>query len=198
MDCGVCPAGQFCGGGGPNRCGVQPCEPATCASLGINCGTASDGCSKALDCGSCLAPDTCGGGGMANVCGCTPGGCGWVPCGLVDDGCGGVVSCDNCGTGQVCFANECCAAAVNGPCTTTCYELQGPVQGYSQYEDVWCNGEGQSKATVTNCSAPDPDPCTTHGDPPDCGLAPGYKWCSVTCHHYYDCPGTLKCDGTCG
>jgi hypothetical protein len=33
LDCGPCPAGQFCGGGGPGKCGTtNNCTPLTCAS----------------------------------------------------------------------------------------------------------------------------------------------------------------------
>ena len=45
------------------------CAPITCAALGKNCGTISDGCGHTLTCGSCTAPQTCSGGGVANVCG---------------------------------------------------------------------------------------------------------------------------------
>ena len=41
---------------------------ATCASLGYNCGTASDGCGHTLNCGSCTGAETCGSYGP-NVCG---------------------------------------------------------------------------------------------------------------------------------
>jgi hypothetical protein len=49
--------------------GKAACVPKTCAALGFNCGTASDGCGGTLSCGSCAMPETCGGGGTANVCG---------------------------------------------------------------------------------------------------------------------------------
>lgn len=45
------------------------CIPTTCAALGDNCGTVSDGCGGTLSCGTCTAPETCGGGGTPNVCG---------------------------------------------------------------------------------------------------------------------------------
>ena len=69
LDCGPCPMGQSCGGGGhPGVCGTQ-CSPLTCAGLGFNCGAAGDGCGGQLNCGTCALPQTCGGGGVANVCG---------------------------------------------------------------------------------------------------------------------------------
>src|SRR5262249_19688971 len=74
------------------------CARVTCASLGKNCGTISDGCGGTLTCGGCTSPQTCGGGGGANVCGpcaattscaaqaatcnAIPDGCGWVACGV--------------------------------------------------------------------------------------------------------------------
>ncbi len=97
LQCGTCTAPQSCGGGGaPSVCGgntgIAPdgaviCTPATCASLGFNCGSAGDGCGGTLQCGSTCATsgDICGGGGQPNVCGQT------IPCtGL----CQNQVSCD--------------------------------------------------------------------------------------------------------
>jgi hypothetical protein len=45
------------------------CTPTTCADLGKNCGTVSDGCGGMITCGVCTSPLTCGGGGTSNVCG---------------------------------------------------------------------------------------------------------------------------------
>ncbi len=83
LNCGTCKNPAFCGGGGAGLCGgnntvgadggtVSSCVPATCNSLGFNCGEASDGCGNVLDCGgttACVAPQACGGGGKPNVCG---------------------------------------------------------------------------------------------------------------------------------
>jgi hypothetical protein len=83
-NCGTCNNPQFCGGGGPGKCGgnngLSPdgsvgssCVPATCGNK--NCGQASDGCGGILSCGGtapswgCTAPQACGAGGQANVCG---------------------------------------------------------------------------------------------------------------------------------
>lgn len=49
--------------------GSTTCTPKTCAQVGANCGSVSDGCGGTLSCGSCTAPATCGGGGTPNVCG---------------------------------------------------------------------------------------------------------------------------------
>lgn len=52
--------------------GREACTPATCESLGAECGSPSDGCGGTLDCGTCAAPYVCG-GLEPNRCGCTPG-----------------------------------------------------------------------------------------------------------------------------
>src|SRR5262245_29557998 len=44
------------------------CQPATCASLGRNCGIWPDGCCGYIDCGTCASPDTGGGGNTLGVC----------------------------------------------------------------------------------------------------------------------------------
>jgi hypothetical protein len=64
IDCGACPTGQFCGGGGPGKCGSSnSCVPSTCGAQGIQCGPAGDGCGNLLDCGNCPAGQVCGLGG---------------------------------------------------------------------------------------------------------------------------------------
>jgi len=196
VECGTCPAGQYCGADGPNRCGSTPCEPITCQPG--DCGSISDGCSAVLSCGKCTGANSCGGGGTPNKCGCTPStNCYSAECGSVADGCGGAVDCGSCAAGKKCVDNGCCVETTGMSCSNQCQKLLGPVKGYSQFEAVWCSSEGQSKASVTNCTGPDPDPCTTYGSPPDCGLVPGFTWCDVTCYQVYECLGTTTCDGTC-
>jgi hypothetical protein len=91
-----CPAGEFCGGDGPNRCGAgssggeggactgpncASCAAKTCADLGYTCGPAGDTCGGKLDCGpnTCAVPGwTCGGGKKPGQCGCT-GECSKIP-----------------------------------------------------------------------------------------------------------------------
>jgi hypothetical protein len=71
LDCGPCPMGQFCGGGGAGKCGTSSsCVPSTCAAQGIQCGPAGDGCGNQLSCGNCPTGLICGLGG--------PGKCGKV------------------------------------------------------------------------------------------------------------------------
>jgi hypothetical protein len=126
---GTCTSPQFCGGGGPNKCGgstgvgtdggtLKPCIPKTCAALGAGCGIAGDGCGGTTPlCGTCVSPQYCGGGG-ASKCGgnngmsadggviCTPKTCasyGANACGQQSDGCGGLtVNCGGCVNPQFC------------------------------------------------------------------------------------------------
>jgi hypothetical protein len=71
IDCGACPAGEFCGGGGYHRCGgvcdldAEVCGSVTCTS----------------DAGTCVEDDPC----LAD------GGCG-----LVRGRCSGLLSCGPC------------------------------------------------------------------------------------------------------
>ncbi|HEX9101980.1 MAG TPA: tryptophan synthase alpha chain, partial [Polyangia bacterium] len=70
LDCGPCPPGQTCGGGGtPGQCGSSSCKPITCATLNANCGIIGDGCGGTIDCGKCISPETCGGTGIPWRCG---------------------------------------------------------------------------------------------------------------------------------
>ncbi len=91
VQCGTCPSGTICGGGGtPNVCGSgagggdggggpDSCSATTCASQHITCGQASDGCGNTLQCGTCNLPQTCGGDPTKpGQCGCT-GVCQQVP-----------------------------------------------------------------------------------------------------------------------
>jgi hypothetical protein len=68
IQCGDCPSGQTCGGGGVNGvCGG--CRALTCDDQNVHCGPAGDGCGKTIDCGPCPTGTTCGGGGTPSVCG---------------------------------------------------------------------------------------------------------------------------------
>jgi hypothetical protein len=71
LQCGTCPSGQYCGGGGPGMCGTASmCTPETCVSQGIECGPAGDGCGNTIDCGNCPTGQICGAAGVGR-CGKT-------------------------------------------------------------------------------------------------------------------------------
>ena len=102
-DCGACPAGQTCGGGGDHKCGQNACTPKrTCAPA--DCGQVSDGCGGVLTCPACCVPKTC-----AVL--------GWS-CGSGPDQCGGTAVCPGvCPVASpVCTADHKCCRPIT--CTT--------------------------------------------------------------------------------
>ena len=134
IDLPACKTGEFCGNGGPSKCGLPgggKCEDRkkTCADYPSDiCGKQPDGCGGlTADCGKCTLPEVCGGGGVPSHCGggvltddagnaCVPRtktACGTGLCGTIPDGCGGVVDCGttNCKNGDLCggggTANQC-------------------------------------------------------------------------------------------
>jgi hypothetical protein len=205
LDCGgatVCPAGEFCGGGGPNVCGgsvftasdggtVNLCTPTTCAALGYDCGPAGDGCGQLLECGSsCSGSQFCGGGGP-NKCGgsvftasdggavnlCTPTTCAALgyDCGPAGDGCGHLLDC-----GGACPGAQYCGGAGPNRCGGSVY--------------VSADGGTVSLCAPTTCSAlgftcgPAADGC---GNLLQCGNCSGADTCGG---------GTARgvCGHTCG
>lgn len=136
IDCdaetGGCSPGEFCGFGGPGRCGPLPtCTPldpaVACAG---KCGLVSDGCSGTIDCLAafpCPAGQSCGGGGTPNECGNGVGtcqaltreaACGSRECGQAGDGCGDAYACGP-ANGE-CAADELCR---DGVCEPKCVAL---------------------------------------------------------------------------
>lgn len=110
LDCGPCPTGTTCGGGGvPSTCGAPPCTKLACKPG--QCGTLPDGCGKTMVCPPCGPGQVCGGGGP-NVCGtatCTKLTCASAPkgtCGPVADGCGDILACP-CPGGVPCVNGRC-------------------------------------------------------------------------------------------
>lgn len=126
VDCGGCSAGNYCDG---SSCKPQQCTPATCESLGYNCGSHSDGCNGIArnaqgveGCGTCSGNQVCGLGGTG-LCGsatCTPisasTACAGKNCGQVSNGCGGTYNCGTCTDGQICGGG---GANVCGPGSCT-------------------------------------------------------------------------------
>jgi hypothetical protein len=129
IQCGTCPSGQTCGGGGvPGQCGAPSCTPKTCGQLAIGCGPAGDGCGGSLNCGTCPAGQTCGGGGKPGVCGggtCTPTTCAAqkIACGPAGDGCGGSLNCGTCPAGQTCGGGGVPGQCGGGCTPKTCVDL---------------------------------------------------------------------------
>lgn len=198
VTCGVCPAGQTCGGGGLNKCGTDSCTPKVCTQLGASCGWISDGCSEAIDCGECAPPSTCGGGGTANQCGCVAMSCAklGVSCGNIPDGCGAMIECGACPAGQSCggggVANQCgagtCAPKSCAQLGTSCGIVS---DGCSNVLDcgtctapATCGGGG----TANQCGCT-PKSCVQLGM--SCGIV------DAGCGKILDC-GTCTLGQTCG
>jgi hypothetical protein len=122
LDCPGCGAGGICGYPTPFFCGYPPdggadggfCVAKTCASQGLTCGFAGDGCGNVINCwpddaSSCPPESICGlttpgqcstpiigadGGVIDGGSVCTPTKtCAGLNCGFIDDGCGNVLNC---------------------------------------------------------------------------------------------------------
>ncbi len=87
----------------------DPCVPASCQELAIECGPVDDGCGGFLDCGGCGGRSQC----ANNECECHPLECGepGLECGEADDGCGGQLAC-----GDTCEQPEMCGATAPNVC----------------------------------------------------------------------------------
>lgn len=158
VECPPCGAGETCGANGQNF--VCGCEPATCPSVGAECGSVPVGCGAegTVDCGvcpgdlvcgddfRCICPDGedcdsgCDGGcEPGEVCVdrqcCTP----TFPCadnecsppGGLPDGCGGMVECGGCAAG-------------------TC-EFQSETLSYACVDDCSCEARGIECGTPSIC-----------------------------------------------
>ncbi|MFT3921785.1 MAG: hypothetical protein QM778_04560 [Myxococcales bacterium] len=108
------------------------CQPQTCASQGIVCGVAGDGCGNILDCtaevGGCTDGKICGTGANSGKCvepthcvAASPAVKCALSCGVVGDDCGGTIDCEAspdtaCPSGTTCGgggeANKCGKGAV--------------------------------------------------------------------------------------
>jgi hypothetical protein len=88
------------------------CTPNSCSGLGLQCGSASDGCGNTISCGNCPAGDICS-NGTCEPTGCTPAtACpANIHCGQWGDGCGGLINCGTCPPGETCGGS-----GVNGTC----------------------------------------------------------------------------------
>ncbi|MBI5534049.1 MAG: hypothetical protein HY898_15110 [Deltaproteobacteria bacterium] len=189
IECGTCQSGQICGGGGgSNKCGVNPCYPKTCAQVGATCGLATDGCALVIDCGFCPAPLTCGGGGKEGQCGCAPKTCAQIgaSCGTAPDGCGGVVDCGSCASGQTCGGGGTNQCGTQGCTPKSCAQL-----GAS------CGVVSDACSKAVDCgSCTLPDVCGGQGMPNQCGCTP--KTCAQLSASCGLVPGGCGSDVDCG
>jgi hypothetical protein len=165
LQCGTCPAGETCGGGGMSSvCGAPSCTPRSCAAQGIQCGPAGDGCGNALSCGTCPAGETCGAGGKPGVCGsgtCTAKTCmeQGISCGPAGDGCGKALSCGSCPAGQTCGGGGSPGVCGSSCTAKTCVEL-----GFN------CGPAGDGCGNELNCgTCATPQTCGGGGTAGVCG-----------------------------
>jgi hypothetical protein len=194
INCGNCPAGQSCGGGGaPGVCGGG-CLPRTCAQLGYSCGQQGDGCGGVLNCGTCPTGQSCGGGGTPGICGggCLPKTCGQLgySCGQQGDGCGGVINCGTCPTGQ-----SCGGGGTPGVCGGGCVPVSCAQLGYN------CGQQGDGCGGVLDCgTCTPPASCGGGGTPGVCGGGCAPRTCTqqgYNCGQQGDgCGNVISC-GTC-
>jgi hypothetical protein len=215
QNCGNCPAGETCGGGGQaGVCGKPDgCAPLTCQQQGIVCGEAGDGCGGTItSCGNCPSGTDCiNGQCITPEAGtCTPLTCQEqnLNCGAAGDGCGNVIqSCGNCPSGQACGAGGVpgqCAPIPDAGSTSGCVPESCAQQG------IECGPAGDGCGNViTSCgTCTAPQICGGCGTP---GVCCGTSSCvpqscdsqHVTCGPTGDGCGNLlqcgECDsGTCG
>jgi hypothetical protein len=181
-DCNPCTPPATCGGGGtPNQCGYPGtnCTPATCASLGFQCGYGANGCGGVTaECGTCPNGTSC----SANHCvpvdagsACVPQTCAQlgIQCGLTDNGCGTLITCPTCPNGQTCEFNI-CTSLDGGACTPlTCANFPSTTCGEQS------DGCGGHTADCNPCTPP--ATCGGGGTPNQCGFPDAGNCTPLTC-----------------
>lgn len=186
---GGCPRPLVCKGG---FCVNEDCKPVTCAGLGKNCGTLSDGCGNELDCGGCTAPDSC----TANVCACAP-----TPaaamcadagstCGVIDtiDACGNQrsVSCGGCSGAAICVAGGCCTPQTQAQlCAVRSLSCGAATvtDNCGQARTVECGGCDAGSACIHFDTSASCEPCSSESD---------FEFCYRTGHECGSTPNGLK------
>jgi len=204
LQCGACPTGQLCGGGGtPFHCGgVSACVPRTCAQLSASCGPVGDGCGNVLQCGSCPTGQSCGGGGTPSVCGtgtgmqtnpdggtmsnCVPRTCAQAgaSCGPVADGCGNLLACGNCVSPQTCGG---------GGTPSVCGGMSLCVPRTCAQANAGCGMVGDGCGNLIDCGGCTlPAICGGAGVPNQCGGGTTTVPCTNLCLSQVTCPGSAK------
>ncbi len=144
---------------------IPTCTPVDCATQGIGCGPAGDGCGNVIQCGDCTAPETCGGGGTPSQCGapmCTPKTCmlEGIGCGPAGDGCGNLIQCGDCPPGQTCGGGGMPGQCGSGMCNPRSCSSQG----------IMCGPAGDGCGNAIQCgTCPAGETCGGGGMPGVCG-----------------------------
>jgi hypothetical protein len=152
----------------PPEADARACVPATCASLGYECGPAADGCGGLLSCGTCQAPLCCGSLHFDRCAAdiCVPGTCAQenVACGLAGDGCGGLLDCGACPPPQACGAS-----GVFGQCGLSDAAICAPETCAEQGIDCGVAGDGCGDELMCGTCTP-PQTCGGAGVRGQCGV----------------------------
>lgn len=209
LSCGGCASGKTCTAGvcvnvSPPPVPAPSCEPATCQSLGAECGQWGDGCGGTLRCGGCASGDAC----TSGVCtavetpppppSCEPETCLSLgaECGAWGDGCGATLQCGGCANGQMCSGGTCIDVIPPPPACSpkTCVSLGHECGTWSDGcgGSVNCGGcmSGQacSSGACIDVAPPTPPVCE-----PDTCQSLGNQ-----CGSWTDgCGGSINCGG-CG
>ncbi len=180
---GCCPSG--CSYPQDSDCG---CVPTTCEALGLQCGTADNGCGATLECGGCPAGSVCTGGvcvassrGLGDPCAsdadCDSAACieqptdGWTD-GYCSKGCLGDAECG--------YGNHCGFRDGNGRgvCLKGCSSSSGCRAGYECWD---IDGDGTNTcAPVGSGSGPVGAACLSYAD---CGGGRG-GLCATQAQHF--------------
>jgi len=207
INCGNCSNGYTCQTNG--TCTKNPCVPATCASLGRNCGTVSDGCGGTLTCGNynggCQTGYTCQTNGTCtkNPCTDTCESLGYQ-CGDKTI-CGEIVNCGSCVYPQICQPSGLCICTPESN-TAFCSRLNKNCGSVTALDNcrvsrtVYC-GDCTSPLTCNSnnvCSCtPESNTAFCNRLNKNCGSVTALDNCRVSRTVYCgDCTGTCT-DGVC-
>ena len=190
------------------------CMPATCDSLGQECGQPGDGCGGTLDCGGCDDSQLCDSG----VCveelvtsppppACEPDTCEslGIECGVRSDGCGDYIACGGCQSGSSCNGGLCVA----DPATSAPPPVCEPDTCKSLFRDCGvasdgCGGALSCGGCGTGQTCTSWGSCVASATPPPVCVPYTCESLGRECGSVSNgCGGTLQCGGcgsgeTCG
>ncbi len=183
------------------------CVPATCESLGQECGQPGDGCGGTLNCGGCEGNELCDSGVCVEELMTTPPPPACVPdtceglgieCGVRSDGCGDYMACGGCQSGSSCNSGVCVQdPATSAPpppacepdtCDSLYRECGVASDGCGGALSCGSCGSGESCTSWGNCVA--------NSSPPPACVPHTCQSLGRECGAVGDgCGGTLSCGG---
>lgn len=191
VDCGNCQSPLTCN---PTTQQCQ-CVAATCPSLGLNCGNASNGCGGTLNCGSCSSGYYCL-NGQCIPNGCTPTtSCAQAGqnCGTLNNGCN-TVSCGTCTSPNTCNSTNQCSCTPTTSCEAATYECGVLFDGCQNIACGSCNGQSNVVCTQGQCICTPTTTCAQAGQ--SCGtLFDGCNYITCgTCQSPATCSSASQCE----